>query len=503
MVIFIIFLFGFFINIVFDTGADNVLKALLAFPTGISLYVLSGFFLLVFDLGFTAGRIIFLMILTALLLSGVRFLFVRKSLGTGQGERMICAVFKDISLKYILIVSSAALLTALIATLGLFSVSISNDSYYYFNLYSKALCRFGILKREYNVFLTDVGLGAVMIGTLPHFFGFNESFGILTFFNLDFIAFFFYEAFGYVRERTGKVSTSLIASFTATLFLLSSMPFIIASKWVMANIYFMEYMFICVSLAPRLIRDGRGNGERAENKDMIIFSILFIMLSLLRMEGTMISVFLVLVFSTLRFDNRQLALAFVPAVCFQTLYDIRIFILMDINAPYTFLTERKAVLQGLMMLFVLVYLLFIRGKIRFTDSNMGGLIIAGLAAVNVILFIYDRGLYLSNLKVFYENLTDRGGWGAFPVSVIGILLMILTVGFYEKRRISLNYFDLVTLGYVILSVAVSFARGSVLQKSVGDSGNRVLLQAVPLIVYTLYIHISDLAVSKEVISESK
>lgn len=42
-----------------------------------------------------------------------------------------------------------------------------------------------------------------------------------------------------------------------------------------------------------------------------------------------------------------------------------------------------------------------------------------------------------------------------------------------------------TVGFLLIVIAASFGRGDVLYENVGDSGNRVLLQIVPLVVITL------------------
>lgn len=48
-----------------------------------------------------------------------------------------------------------------------------------------------------------------------------------------------------------------------------------------------------------------------------------------------------------------------------------------------------------------------------------------------------------------------------------------------------GYMDLVWTGYFLLGVAVCWARDGMLREGVGDSGNRVMLQAVPFIIYAM------------------
>ena len=52
----------------------------------------------------------------------------------------------------------------------------------------------------------------------------------------------------------------------------------------------------------------------------------------------------------------------------------------------------------------------------------------------------------------------------------------------DKRS---NGFNItVTLGFLLLVMIAAFGRGDILAENVGDSGNRVLLQIVPLVVMT-------------------
>ncbi len=52
-------------------------------------------------------------------------------------------------------------------------------------------------------------------------------------------------------------------------------------------------------------------------------------------------------------------------------------------------------------------------------------------------------------------------------------------------RFKPGFMEFIVSGYLLITLAVGFARGDPLQENIGDSGNRVLLQAVPLIVYAV------------------
>jgi hypothetical protein len=290
------------------------------------------------------------------------------------------------------------------------------------------------------------------------------------------------------------------------------------------------------------------------------------MMAFMRMEGCIVALVLVLCFSTLKtYTNRQLFTAFIlPVFVFSLLYDIRIFGIMKIIAPYTFLTKTKAAIQLAALLGVGVYLLFIRGAV--TDRlfiNIRILIPAGLVMINVLLFLYDRTLYVENMKAFAANISHQSGWGLFPMLIIGIYVMCAVVSWHgrttggtekaadrttegteqaadgttggteqaadrttggteqsadRKPRVDtenpegisgketapagrddhtvrnnrgkgLGYEDLCFIAYLLTALAVSFARDDALRESIGDSGNRVLLQGTLLAYYAAAMHV--------------
>ena len=109
---------------------------------------------------------------------------------------------------------------------------------------------------------------------------------------------------------------------------------------------------------------------------------------------------------------------------------------------------------------------------------------------NAVLFVYKRDLYIGNLKAFYANLFRQSGWGMLPYFVITLTVMLVIeyMLIYKKTGRGIdaaNDFNITLLaGFVLMTIAASFGRGDVLAEAVGDSGNRVLLQIVPLVVLT-------------------
>ncbi|MFT3982501.1 MAG: hypothetical protein QM697_01230 [Lachnospiraceae bacterium] len=472
-VVLAVYLAGLFLVACMRRGVRDFWTPLLAYPVGIAVYVLAGFLLLVTGLPFRAGTVLLLLLFAAVLLCFYKkpFQSLRTEFATWKEETN--GQLKRRCVPWLL--AGALLLAAVLAVSGILSVSLSNDSMYYYSLYSRALVSYGTYRREFNVFLTDVGQGAALIGTFPYLFGFNEMFGIQQFFNLNFLCCFTYAV--YEQTKAAGQKKAFVVALLSLLVLLSAMPFLIVSKWAMANVYFMEYLFLCSYLAFRF----QPKEEGCEEGLLLVQGILMAMLSTLRMEGGIFVLFAVLCISTLKYRNRELALCFlVPTACLQLLYGIRIFLTMDINAPYTFLTEKKAAVQLLGMAAVLLYLTLIRGRyFKTLQKHIEAVIMAGLLLVNAGLCVLDFTIYFGNLKAFGANLFHQSGWGLFPAFVIAMLLLL------PKKGIPFRYHDLLWTGYLLITLAVCWARDGILREGVGDSGNRVLLQIVPLVVFAL------------------
>ena len=499
----------------------NMTGMLIAYPAGLSLYVLAGMLLLVGDLGFTVSHILIVLAVFLVLTGffGYRRIGIR---GLWGGKKVSWELQKKL-----LMVLGAVLLIALISCSGILPVSLSNDSMYYYSLYPRALATYGELRRQFNVFLTDVGPGSALIGTLPYFFGFNETFGIQWAFNINFLIFYAYM----MKRRTD----SLAAALLSLLLLGTAMPFFILSKWAMSNFYFMEYLMFCILTARELL-DNRAEslpGQEPENgpeggrnvSGILVLSVLTVMLSTLRMEGMVFTLFLVFAYSLLPGANTEMKAEsktaiktnsvcsrlanqiLLPCLVLHGLYFYRIFVQMEIIAAYTFLSKGKAVLELAAMVLLFVFLISkvkitkmenveftgknrnladtIRKMIGYLRDREMEVVLIMLTLVNFILLLMDRSLYFENLKAFGRNLFHRSGWGVFPFVVCGVILLIALCLVLDRKKYTLSYMDFLVLGYLLITLAVSFARGDPMQESFGDSGNRVLMQIAPLLTYAL------------------
>ena len=440
-------------------------RAVTAFPVGLCAFVITAYAMLVAGIPYKT-----LTVCAAVILETAAAVFInRKSYAAGNIK-----VFA----KHMIMAAVSAAAVALISCSGLAPVAVSNDTMYYFKRYPDSIVYFGALRDQFDCWLTDTGLGVVSIDTLPPLFGFGETFGIREFFHIDFIVFF-----GMcIYERARKTLSGkgvIIATALITGVLVFATPFVLLGHWALANMYFMELFFIAAYTA-------------VDDKESVWLSpVLLLALSLLRIEGTLFVVWLVLCISLFTGTGKKLAMhVMLPMTVLFGLYCLKIFTQYDLlDNIYLFLTPKKALLLVGVIAAAGIYLAFIEGRLpSVIKKYLPYIYLLGAVAGNILMLIRDSELYIGNLRTFHANLFRQSGWGIMPYFVIAmaVLLAVEYTILYFTNRISLDDSDRfnITLvaGFILLTLAASYGRGDALSGYVGDSGNRVLLQVVPLIV---------------------
>ncbi len=477
ILIFGLFLYGYTILGTLAPSQSTLRKGLFAFPTALAVFSLVAFLLILTGIPYRPVVVIITCLLALILIRGAGLLLLPDQ----ERKRMLKGA--DLITKQALIVYALAFAAALIACCGLLRVAVSNDSMFNYSFYPRMIVHFGGLRPNFNTFLTDVGQGAAMINTLPFLFGFQETFGIQHMLNFSFLGIFFASVYSLLPARS-RLQRTLFASL-GTLLLASCLPYLLLSKWILSNDYFGVWMFLCILLS---VENGGGEDGKERYSEQILLSILLCALSIIRIEGGVYALLLILCISTLKYENGRLACGMLlPVMLLQGLYAFRIFVAMKIIAPYRFLTEEKALLILSLMAAGFVFLSCVRERLFLKlQKHTGILIIVGMIGVNLLLCASDPGMYLENLRAFAENIAHKGGWGFFPATILVLYALSL------NRSFRFNFLDLCGFSYLLYAFAVCFMREGGMQAYAGDSGNRVLLQAVPLVLFAALNHVADL-----------
>ena len=457
----------------FCAKTDRAGRILLSFFTGLSYYCAVIYAMLVVKIRISIPRMIFAALIAFVIVAASAGIYRKKLFGRFLPDP------KDLVIKELLILMAAALVLACIATSGLLSVSLDNDSYYYYSTYPQMMIKEGDLKFEFDVLLTDVGPVAAVINTLPFVFGFSNTYGIQHFMNFVFIILFAYVLFTEGMEKGLSRRSSGAVSLIAALFLATSPAYLTTAKWVMAGDWFMVFFFL---LAYFGYRDSKGSGE-----DMAPVLMLFsFMVTMVRQEGPMMISFLAMCFCILKVRGIRIDLLYmVPALIASGFYYLRIFVFLGVRPLYAFLTRQKALLIIAMLLAVSAGILIIKTKpFERLQKRLSMLIILAAALLNLAMLAVNRERYLTNLYSFFMNVRLRNGWGYFGyVFFVFIILAVVFAIIYKDRVIS--FFDVLMIGYIMIAVCAAWGRGDHLRVGTGDSGNRVMLTAVPLIVFAM------------------
>ena len=456
----------------------SFLDFLLSYPFGLIVYSIAGYTLLSFGITFNRISVILLCVCFTIIAA-----IVRKCKGL-----KILDIPEIVDKKKLCFVTIAFLILTLISVSGIIPISSTNDSMYFFSEYPRALIHYGKLTSILDNFLTDASQGVAIIGTLPFFFGFDEVYGIQTLLNIVFIAFFTYATFDYSINHIEK-KKAYIMSALAILMLMTSMPFVIMSRWFMANSFFMEYMTIIVYLAYKYDFDRKIKNENgfeavldSTNSEIIVLAVFTTGLSIMRMEGALNAGVLILFFMMLSYRNRDVVTLVTPMLILQSAYLFRIFKILTLHTGIQFMNEKKALVLIAFLVCILLYSLVIRNRF-FTKIKKyyPWILIVGLTLVNLLVLLRDTSGYIVNLKAFIMNVIKSSGWGLFASFVIGTIILI------PKKSIKINYFDFSIVGYILLTIVAGWARGDSLYEGFGDSGNRILIQVVPLVLFAIII----------------
>ena len=466
LVIIGVYIIGFLLIHLLRDGINDRWEALLAYPVGLAFYALSGYTLLLVGAEFCVRNIALLIVLVLLVI-----LLIKRKRGIK---------IEAFELKSFLASCAAVTVLAMVFTSGDFPVAVSNDSVYYYSTYPSILTSEGFYVSSLDSFLSNVGQTTAVVNCLPFFFGFDETFGIQWVLNVFFLLIFL-EACRETAVRTGvKPKYAAIAAGLAVLMLATSEPFLGTAMWVLSNAYFMEYFFLAFYLAVKMAEDGDSTDY------LVVQAVLIGMISMLRMEGGVIVTIMTVLISVYPASKKKLLLVYcLPLFLAVAGYYMMFFGRMGIDPLYSFLDWKKAAMMIAMVAALVVYIVLVRPFVP--KDYIPTLLLALLVLGNAGIFVISRERYLTDIKAFILNIRQGNGWGIFG-AVIGVVFILIAADFVKNRgRISCVA---AVVPVVMLSViAVCWARGGVLAVRMSDSGNRVMMQIAPLVIFVLYTYV--------------
>ncbi len=453
-----------------------------AFPTGLSLFSVSGYLMLCLGIPFNTDSVSVVLSVSFIISAIISYRKERekqsKDKAAGKGSRKRLA---DTGIAFV-----AFAVTAIILCLNIFHVAVDSDSFHYFSVYPHALVSEGRYLYNFDAFLTDCSPIGSIVYTLPYLFDFSETFGIMYMTDLCMLLAFGGLIYDLLKGKRGK-KEALVSSVGGTLFLATSSAYLTTAKWVMAGVYFMSFYFFTAALGYKMSFYDKGE------RPYPVLALFAVMTAMMRQEGLVLVLVLILALSALTgYTGKELLLTLVaPVAVAAALYYIRIFAFIGVDPLYAFLTRGKAVVMLAAAALVGIYIAFIRGR-RFKRilGNFFIVLPAAVLLLNLAILVLRHERYLTNLYMFYYNLRTRAGWGFFGyLAFLGFVIIVIKA--VVKKEKELSFFDSLCISYVFAVLIVSYGRGDALREGIGDSGNRVMLTAVPLIVLAFALRLLD------------
>lgn len=442
---------------------DEKRLAILAFPFSVASWCVGSFLILIFGIPY---NLISMLILGIMVLS-VSALIRKKTFD------------KDNLLEKIKYFNYFMGVTC-IASVGLFFTSALSDVFYYNYQYGKQLAILGAYDGEMMLYsLTRVGQMSPLLSSLAYFGGFDN---INTINHMMMISMGCY-LFNVLHDSNRDVNKKFL-NVVGVIGLLSMTPYILMAGMVSNNT--ME-MFAIIILSLGIYELGK-----KEDKITYIICVLFaIMTAMGRVEGGVYLVFLIGCSVILSLGRKKTLLyIWLPAVLIQTLYYMKLFVVMGIQFDEIyFVTEENLIINlGVFAIGGICIVLIYHPIFKIIKKRIGVWIIGALIGINVLELLLDSDKYIYNIQMVLHNIfeNDKGWqfcvWGITPWIVVCTLLLVA----YMRE---ITYFDLIWIGYVLLCVGVCWFREP-LRSGFGDSANRMLMMILPIVVISFVNKVS-------------
>ena len=332
--------------LVFASGMwreENKIWALLyAFPAGLAVFAVSGYLMLCIGIPYNTFSVVFVLVLVDVVCAAVLV----------KNGGVVNIIFNKKQIFTVFACVIAVFIIGVMLTANIFDVAIDNDSLYYFSAYPDAIVQEGRYTKYFDVFLTDAAPIGSIVQTLPYLFGFNETFGVQYFLDLNFLLIFLCALTAELEKTLGRKG-ALCCSAVTVVFLITSSAYLTTAKWIMAGVYFMSYYFMTAYLGYM----SAGERERPGARPYVLMAVMMVMTAMLRHEGVMLTTLLILTLSALDgYRGIELASACVFPVFFGALlYYTRVFVILAVHPLYAFLTPAKAAVMVLSLVFTAVY----------------------------------------------------------------------------------------------------------------------------------------------------
>lgn len=437
-------------------------KWILAFPTGMLLW--SGLSIVFLLVGIPYNRIV--MLSSVLLLLAISWIALfRKKIDIG-------ILIRDILFFGVVVVILSA---------GFLRNIIGNDTTYFNQNYGYWLAKEGGFTDGLIVPMLTTGLSTATLCSYFSMQGIDNMYLAQNIFRCLFILIFYWGIQTFCESNKNKV-----IGIIGTILLLTSPAYALVSSWMVSNSFMMFELFIFV-ICLRKIANGVVSCVN-------LASILALVAAFTRVEGSLMILFFVVCAMVMQMGRNQLNRIIIPTIVGQTIYQIRCVLFNRNVANELFLSYDNVII--LISFMVAVFAIVQVKDMKWLKGIMSRIhifILIGGVLGTIGLCILDYEKYRSNFVVFGRNVTylgKTGSWGMTPLLFVICVILIICRWEYNK------FLDTLWIGYIIFTFAICWSRESALRISIADSGNRILIQVIPIMILALMWHFEQVVMEK-------
>lgn len=364
---------------------------------------------------------------------------------------------------------------SVIASSGILPIFMSSDSYYYVMQYGEVIAKSGMLSYDTSgTTMTWTGVSSALISSFATLFGFET----ITVIHWGLIASMLGCFATEICRRTIELcSKRYVLAFVMTFLLLIMPPFLLLSTWVISNTYCMV-MFFFLMLGLKAYTEAE---ERNHNL-LWLLSALCVWLCLSRAEVCVSIAGLVLISSILKLDRKEMLILSVPMAASQSAFLIKLVIQQNMSSKDVYDSMITPQIMAIMMVALwgaVVYSAMseCRGICRI-KKQIPKLTFIGLPILCGCIFFLDREKFMIGAESIGYNLAHEY-WGYVPIFIVTLIVLFFVI----SRRA--DFYIIFSYAYVFLNLALCFGRKQPLRHGFGDSCNRILISALPIVYLAL------------------
>lgn len=360
---------------------------------------------------------------------------------------------------------------------GVLPTYMSSDSYYYVMQYGQILAKAHSLSFDTaGAFMTWTGITPAILSSLAAFCSFETIIVLFYHMMCSMMICFCYSVYDEVKQDR-KESEALFIAVLSTVCLMIIPSFELLSSWIISNAYCMFFLFFFMQGSYTYANKGKGN-----KGILLIVSGMGVCLALSRAEMCVTMAVLIYIASCLDMNRREMLFLSVPMAISQILFLIRLDWQMTSSGKGVFDNMLTPAIQAVMVaavIGIIIYVCFMdRQFFRFLHDKMKWVVFAVLPAACVGICAPNPEKWGTSIKATWYNLTTQF-WGLTPLLIL--ILAVLVLIFVRK----LNFQLMFSFGYIFASFLICLARKQPLRDGFGDSCNRVLISALPVVLFAL------------------